>query len=131
MSGFWCKKPDDWNFNRFFFSKCKVVDFDPNQNCSHKETPIGWTKSIIFGNNFLENLDYQDFVARIKFDDFSIECFCTEVKVLIEILIDELKPGVDETIQFKCSVLSIMMAYSEFLDGENCDARHKTIEFSM
>ena len=44
----------------------------------------------------MENLDYRDFDARINKDPFS-----TRVMFSIEILIDELTPGVAEKIQFE------------------------------
>ena len=44
---------------------------------------------------------YQDFDAKINFNGFSIEASSTRVRFSLEILIDELKPGVAEKIQFE------------------------------
>ena len=102
MSGFWCKKPEDWSLNWILLSNCKIADCDPhegNPNCSYGETPFRLSRRIIFSNNFLEFLDKQDFDAKINFNSFLIKPSSTWVKLSIEILIDELKPVVVEKIQ--------------------------------
>ena len=52
-------------------------------------------------NNFLEFLDYQGLGATIIIISFSIESSSTGIRIPLEILIDELKPGVAEKIQFE------------------------------
>ena len=49
----------------------------------------------------MEILDYQVFDARIKMNGFSREPSSTRVGFLFEFSFDELKPGVDEKIQFE------------------------------
>ena len=67
-------------------------------------------------------MGYQDFVAKINVNGFSIESASTGVKVSYEILIDELKPGVAEKI--------FDSFLSDFSDYGACDQRHKTTDFS-
>ena len=52
-----------------------------------------------FSNNLLKILDSQDSDASIKIIGFSIESSSTRVTLPIEILIDELKPGVADESQ--------------------------------
>ena len=81
---------------------CKVADSEPhegNQTCSFGETEIRKSRRIIFDNNFLEIMDYQDFEARFIIKCSSIESSFTEVGLSFEVLTDELKPVVAENIQ--------------------------------
>ena len=73
--------------------------------------PFGYSRSIILINNFLEVLDYQDFDARININGFSVKSSSTGVRLSLQILIDELKPGFAEKIQFEQRGVSIMMAF--------------------
>ena len=70
ISGFWCKKPDHWNLNRIFFSKCNFADCEPlegNQMCSYGDTPFRYSRSIILINNFLNFWNFG--LSRIWFKD--------------------------------------------------------------
>ena len=99
MTGLWYKKPAGWNSNRIPFPKRNVADFDlheENQTCSYGEKPFRWSRRYIFHNNFPEDLDSQNFEAWIKINGFLIESYSAGVRFSIEILVDELKPGVAE-----------------------------------
>ena len=56
---------------------------------------------IIFSNNILQNLDYQDFTARISYNKISIKSCSPVVRLLFEFFIEELEPGVADIIQFE------------------------------
>ena len=102
LSRLWCKKSGDWNSYRILFSKFKVLflfECDPhegNQTCSYGETSFQKSSRINFNNKFREILDYRNFDARIRINNFSIESSSTRVKDPIETLIDEIKPIVAE-----------------------------------
>ena len=119
--GFWewpefdAKKPADWNLDRILFSECNVADCDPhegNQSWSYWETPFRLSRWINFSNYFLENLDYQVFVARNNIHGFSTESSAVSVRVSTEILIDKHKPWVVQNFPFEYWDISIMIAFS-------------------
>ena len=98
--------------DRILFSKCTVAECVPheaNQTCSYGETPFPQSRSIIFSNNFLETLDYQDLDPRIDNKGFSVDSSSTGVQLSIGILIDELKPGVSGKIQFEIWIESFSL----------------------
>ena len=114
LSRFWCKKPNFWNLNRIFLSKCKVADcglHEGNQTCNYGETTFRSSRSTILINNFLEILDWQEFNPRININDLSVKSSFTWARFSLEILIDELKPRVAEKLQFEQWDVSKMMAF--------------------
>ena len=81
------------------FSNCKVADLDQhegNQACTYGETPLGYSVTINFSINILQILDYQDFDARIKVNSFKNIPSSTGAQLLTDVLLDELKPEVEE-----------------------------------
>ena len=109
------KNPADWILSQILLSKCKVAVYDHHevkQTCSYAESPFWYSRWTFLINNFLEFLDYQDFDARMKISGFSIESSSTRVRLSYEILIDELKPGVAEKIEFEQIDVSVIMASS-------------------
>ena len=58
--------------------------------------PFRLSKRIIFNENFLETLDYQDFEAKIKINGFSIDFSSRGIRLSINFFLEEIEPLVIE-----------------------------------
>ena len=134
VSAFQCGKLDKLNAIRIFFSQCKVADCDfheGNQNLSYRGTTLRQESWSMFVNNLPEFLDNQDFDAKIIINWLSIvfsakglgsffwnfgrltqTCSCWESSVRIT------------------TYVNTWSAFFNKLDHGDCDARHRTTEFS-
>ena len=118
MSGVWLKKQDDWKLKPILLSECKVAYCNPhegNQTCSPGETQFQSARWTIFSKKFLEILDYQDFDAKININSFQNEPYPTGLKLSIETLLEETKPVVIETWDWKSTkIIEIKTKWLKF-----------------